>query len=235
MFGTLIESRAVTPRRTGGSVASILIHSAIITGGVLATAKDTIPAPPQAPPAPVFRYVSPVDPPPATQRSASSSSASVASAPILPRLTMPAIVPVGIPPIDPMAMPTPNDFRGGPISGPTTYCEQDCANPTARSDSAGRRLWGTRDLLMRLLENPVPPRYPEAMRRAGVEGDVVVKFIVDTTGRVDMGSLEVLRSTHDAFTAAARETLAKLRFAPATTGERKTRALAVMPFHFTLR
>ena len=90
-------------------------------------------------------------------------------------------------------------------------------------------------MLMRLLENPVPPRYPEAMRRAGVEGDVVVKFIVDTTGRVDMGSLEVLRSTHDAFTAAARETLAKLRFAPATTGERKTRALAVMPFHFTLR
>ena len=40
MFGTLIESRPALPRRTGGSVASIIIHSFIITGGIVAMALD---------------------------------------------------------------------------------------------------------------------------------------------------------------------------------------------------
>jgi outer membrane biosynthesis protein TonB len=50
-----------------------------------------------------------------------------------------------------------------------------------------------------------------------------------------MRTIEVLRSTHSAFTTAVRETISRLRFAPATSGERKVPALAVMPFHFTLR
>lgn len=99
----------------------------------------------------------------------------------------------------------------------------------------GQALWSTSDVLMRLLADPVPPRYPEALRRAGVEGEVVVKFLVDTTGRVEMRTVEILRSTHEAFTAAVRETLTRLRFSPAVAGERKTNALAVMPFRFTLR
>lgn len=235
MFGTLIESRAVRPRRTGGSIASIVIHSAIITGGVIATAKDMVTSPPYQPDpifVPYVRVV--VEPPPPSQTSRRVSTASITSAPTLPRLTVPSIVPVGIPPIDPNATPTPNDFRVGPVGTAELICTRNCGASTA-TDAEGRELWGTKDLMMRLLEDPVPPRYPESLRRAGVEGDVVVKFVVDTTGCVDLRSVEIVRSTHDAFTTAVRETLAKLRFAPATTGERRTRALAVMPFHFTLR
>jgi protein TonB len=88
--------------------------------------------------------------------------------------------------------------------------------------------------MMRLIQKPVPPRYPEALRRAGIEGDVVVRFVVDTSGRVDPRSIDVVRSTHDAFTAAVRESLAKLRFAPATVGAHKVSALAIMPFRFRL-
>jgi periplasmic protein TonB len=89
--------------------------------------------------------------------------------------------------------------------------------------------------MMQLREPPVPPRYPEALRRAGIDGTVVVKFVVDTLGRVDMATVEVLSSSHDLFTIAVRETLAKVRFYPARVGERKVRAAAVMPFHFMLK
>jgi protein TonB len=234
MFGTLIESRAVTPRRTGGSIASILIHSAIITGGVIATAKDIVTMPTPDHDTTFVPYVRTVQPPPQAPRSVTVSSASIASTPIILRLNVPTIVPVGIPPIDLTAAATPAEFRSGPVGTTGILCERDCGGPIA-TDADGRQLWGANDLMMRLLEDPVPPRYPEVLRRAGVEGDVVVQFVVDTTGRIDMSAIQVMRSTHDAFTAAVRETLAKLRFAPATTGERKIRALAVMPFHFTLR
>ena len=88
---------------------------------------------------------------------------------------------------------------------------------------------------MRLVETPPPPRFPEVMRRAGIEGEVVLKFLVDTLGRVDMASIEVVRSTHQAFTAAVIEMLPKLRFIPSAHGERKVAAVAMMPFRFKLR
>ena len=102
-------------------------------------------------------------------------------------------------------------------------------------DNQGRLVLSAGDVGMRLAEQPVPPRYPETLRRAGVEGDVVVKFVVDTTGRVDMRSVEVVSATHEAFTLAVRASLGHLRFHPSTVGERKVSALAVMPFRFTLR
>lgn len=234
MLGTLIESHAVHQRHTGSSFASILIHSVIITGGVLATAKDMSSAP-QAPLEPhQVTFLRPMDAPPASRPSARASTATITSAPFVLRLTVPAIAPVGIPAVDLSAPLTPADFRNGPIDKVGILCDGDCT-PSPVTDNAGRELWTARDVLMRLLEDPVPPRYPESLRRAGVEGDVVVKFVVDTTGRVDMRSIEVVRSTHSAFTDAVRETLTKLRFAPGAAGERKMRALAVMPFHFTLK
>jgi protein TonB len=234
MFGTLIESCAVTPRRTGGSIASIIIHSLIITGGVLATARDFVVAAPEPSIVVLVPFARPVRVEPADSRPAVAVSNASVLAPFVRRLTMPSMIPVGIPPVDLNATPTPADFGHGPIRTDGILCERDCASVPA-TDSVGRQLWSSRDLMMRMLEEPVPPRYPESLRRAGIEGEVVVQFVVDTTGRVDLRTVEVLRSTHDAFTTAVRETIANLRFAPAIGGERKMRALAVMPFHFTLR
>src|SRR3990170_149518 len=51
---------------------------------------------------------------------------------------------------------------------------------------------------------PVPgsvvPEYPDSLRNARVEGDVLVQFVVDTSGLVDSGSVRVLHSTHGMFT-----------------------------------
>ena len=62
------------------------------------------------------------------------------------------------------------------------------------------------------------PAYPVFLRKNNVEGEVVVQFVVDETGKPDMSTLEVVRSPHDAMTASVRKVIEQLRFEPARTG-----------------
>ena len=79
------------------------------------------------------------------------------------------------------------------------------------------------------------PRYPDMLRSANVEGDVVAQFVVDTTGRVDMSTVKILKSTHDLFTNAVRGALQTARFTPAELGNVRVRQLVEMPFPFRLK
>lgn len=45
----------------------------------------------------------------------------------------------------------------------------------------------------------VMPRYPEVMRQVGIAGSVDFTFAVDSSGRVDPNSIQVVRSTNRAF------------------------------------
>jgi len=83
---------------------------------------------------------------------------------------------------------------------------------------------------------PIPgsgsPRYPQVLLSAGVEGQVLGQFVVDTLGRVELGSFKVIRSDHDLFTAAVRSALPAMRFLPAEVGGRKVRQVVRQPFVF---
>lgn len=81
--------------------------------------------------------------------------------------------------------------------------------------------------------NP-PPRYPEALRRASIQGEVLVQFIVDTTGKPEMNTLKVLRSTDAEFLRAVRNVLPDYEFEPAMILTRKVPQVVQMPFHFCL-
>jgi protein TonB len=234
MFDTLIQSGAVPTRHPGGSIASVIIHAVVITSAVALTARES--TRPMRPDdlvktvvfdiAPRRHVVQPTEARPA--------GPAVAAAPRALTLETPTIIPVGIPPIDLGRAPTPVDFGARRLTGATILCDHDCGSPPSLT-ADGAATWNAADVMMRLEGDPVPPRYPEALRRAGIEGSVVVKFRVDTLGRVDMASVEVLRSTHGAFADAVRESLGRLRFTPSLSGDRKVPALAIMPFHFTLR
>jgi TonB family protein len=66
------------------------------------------------------------------------------------------------------------------------------------------------------LVGPAPiPRFPDELRSQWSEGEVVLRFRVDTRGRVDGSSVKVLMSDHDLFTAAVRNVLPRFRFEPA--------------------
>jgi TonB family protein len=78
------------------------------------------------------------------------------------------------------------------------------------------------------------PMFPPALRSAHVEGSVLAQFVVDTLGRPEMSTFQVLKSTHDLFTAAVKDAVARYKFQPAELGGRKVRQLVQMPFDFTI-
>jgi TonB family protein len=78
------------------------------------------------------------------------------------------------------------------------------------------------------------PAYPPGMLKQKVEGSVFVRYVVDTTGFADPSSFEVVRSTHDDFTAAVRTALPDMRFNPARIGRRRVRQLVEQEFSFRI-
>lgn len=80
----------------------------------------------------------------------------------------------------------------------------------------------------------LPPRYPDALRNAGVEGEVIAQFVVSETGRAEEGTLRFVRGDNVLFQDAVRTALRRMRFVPAEVGGRKVRQLVQMPFVFTL-
>jgi TonB family protein len=77
-------------------------------------------------------------------------------------------------------------------------------------------------------------RYPDSLRRATVEGEVVAQFVVDENGLVLPGTFKVLKSTHLQFTDAVKTALPNMRFYPAETGGVRVKQLITQPFTFAL-
>lgn len=81
----------------------------------------------------------------------------------------------------------------------------------------------------------VHPVYPFPLRRQGLGGGATLQFMIDTAGRVEMGSVQLLADTDPQFALACRDILPDMRFIPAEYNGRKVRELVRMPFLFALR
>lgn len=77
------------------------------------------------------------------------------------------------------------------------------------------------------------PRYPDILKSAGVKGEVVVSFTVDTTGHAILSTLHILTSTNESFAEAVRTALPIMRFIPAQIGGRNVMQLVQQPFIFS--
>jgi periplasmic protein TonB len=231
MLGTLIESERHVRRSAGGSLISILAHGALVVSAVVATTTTHLSRPVTVDPPPIF--VRPVQPTaPVSTRPTRAGRSDQSASPAVRLIRMLIDIPTDAPPGDVLTPPTAQDFTDARAHQP--FCGIVC--PVSHNGNGGGvTTWTSSEMQMQLRETPKPPRYPERLRSAGIEGSVLVKFVVDTMGRVDPSSVEVLASTHDLFTAAVRETLTRLSFNPASDGTRKIRAAAIMPFQFTLR
>ncbi len=78
----------------------------------------------------------------------------------------------------------------------------------------------------------VNPEYPWALRLNGNKGDVVLEFVVDSTGEVRNPS--IVQSTHPEFEAPAIEALLKWKFKPAIVDGRPVNTRMRQPIHFDL-
>jgi len=234
MFGVLLESRARHQRRSGGVALSVAGHIAIIGAATVATVHGK----PAKEPIPVefirFKVTPAPAPSPARHVQTSQPNMSQHSAPALPSITIaaPIDIPVGLPAIDlSRNVPAADISIGSGAAGTSTGRPGGSLDLTA--ESSGGNEWRGNEVLMHITSS-AKPRYPDVLRQSNVDGRVLVQFVVDTLGRIDMGSVRVLNSTHDLFTQSVRNALPSFRFKPAEVGGKRTSALAEMPFEFAI-
>lgn len=77
--------------------------------------------------------------------------------------------------------------------------------------------------------------YPPEADRLGVEGRVWVEFVIDTLGRPDMSTTQVVFSDAPDFSRAALQYVAGVRFRPARVGLQAVKARLFVPFCFRRR
>jgi hypothetical protein len=72
------------------------------------------------------------------------------------------------------------------------------------------------------------------LRASQIEGNVVARFVVDTTGLAEPESITFPEATHAQFAEAVRQSLLRSRYLPAMIGDHHVRQLVEQHFAFTL-
>ncbi len=78
------------------------------------------------------------------------------------------------------------------------------------------------------------PVYPSDLISLGVEGVVQAVYVVDTTGRVDTTTIQVLHSDDRRFTESVRTALGQMRFRPARRAGKAVRQQVQQQFRFKI-
>lgn len=111
------------------------------------------------------------------------------------------------------------------------------AAPAVPAEYEGSRVYIEPELQHPVSRDPASdgPKYPELLRKKGVEGLVVIRFIVDTSGHADSTTLHVVLATHPAFEEAVRDALPRMRFIPAQLGDKHVPELVMQEFRFVIQ
>ena len=231
MFNNLVESKPKKTRKMGGTIFSFVAHYGLIlfviyTSAQAATQDD---GPKQEKVAFVEvkkeEAPKPKEPPPPE----------LVAAPPPPKgfqvLTAPVEIPNVLPDIDLTRRVTNEaDFTGkGAAGGFSTGVE----TKAVASDNNTYFEFQVEKPVMQAPNSPTP-QYPDILRQAGVEGEALVSFVVDTTGRADPTSFKVIRTTHELFATAVKNALPRMRFIPAEVGDKQVRQLVQQPFSFAI-
>ena len=242
MFNNLLESKPKKEKRGGGTVTSVVVHSILVGLAVYATANaairnekpkqekiDFVETPKDEPPPPKD------EPPPPKEEPPPPPPPDVVVAPPPPKgfqvLTAPVEIPDVIPDIDLSKKVTDEaDFSGKGVAG-----------GVAKGKEGGAVVQSDQPYFEFQVEKPVvpapgsiSPRYPDMLRQAGVEGEVLAQFVVDTTGKAQAGSLKILKSSHDMFVQSVKNALPQMKFIPAEVGGKKVKQLVQQPFTFSI-
>ena len=224
MFNNLLESKPQKQRSTSSTVMSLVLHTVLIALAVKAPLQATQekekieekvsfvevkkdePPPPKPPP-------QEAPPPPQSFQV----------------LTAPVNIPNVLPDIDLTAKLTnESDFSGKGVQ-------------SAKASTGPAKPEGDQPYFEFMVEKPVTeasntqrPRYPDILKSAGVEGEVLAQFVVDTTGHVEINTFKVLKTSHELFAASVRSALPGMRFIPAEVGQKRVRQLVQQPFVFAI-
>jgi len=259
MMNTLLESKPRKTRSAGGTIFSVVLHSAIVFFAVFATARAGVPEERENPEQKVnFVRVKKSEPPPPEVKKEPPP-------PKVKKEPKPAPKAVVLPPAPKAEIAPPKGFKvlEAPIAVPTKIPEIDLsAKVTNEADFSGKGAAGgsstgvegsngtkegaeggvdtNKNYAEFEVERQVSAisgtnvEYPEVMRSSGVTGEVLAEFVVNENGRVEAGSFKVLSSTNSAFTQAVKSALGKMRFRPAQIGKTNVSQVVQQAFVFKL-
>jgi Gram-negative bacterial TonB protein C-terminal len=111
--------------------------------------------------------------------------------------------------------PKPPPVIGDP-AGDSVFTELDVDSAVVRSQSSAA------------------PAYPLVLLSKRIEGGVIARYIVDTTGFADTTSIEIVSATNPEFVRSVRDALPYMRFSPAKIGTHKVRQLVEQGFTFRI-
>ncbi len=235
MFNNLLESKPKKEKRGGGTVTSIVLHSILVGLAVYATANAAIRN--EKPKQEKIDFVeTPKDQPPPKEEPPPPPPPDVVVAPPPPKgfqvLTAPVEIPDVIPDIDLSKKVTDeNDFSGKGVAGGTSKGVEG-GKAVVQSDQPYFEFQVEKPVVP--APGSISPRYPDMLRQAGVEGEVLAQFVVDTTGKAEPGSLKILKSSHDMFIQSVKNALPQMKFIPAEVGGKKVKQLVQQPFTFSI-
>lgn len=227
MFDSLLVSHTPGTPSTRAVIAAFLLHALVIVaavsgtasphGGARPTPRDTIrlemiEAQPSAPNNPE----SPLTP----------------HEPLIPAPPQVPKIPLNAPEFQPPSL----SFQSlAPAEGTRTSLHRHLAESPASLDTS-HPIPGSHEMNeLPELVTEFHPRYPEALRRAGVTGSVQLEYVVGTDGRVEKRSVRVLARSHPGFVLAVMHALGDARFKPARRGGRAAAVLVRQTIWFRSR
>jgi TonB family protein len=84
-----------------------------------------------------------------------------------------------------------------------------------------------------LISSP-PLEYPDRLRDRGIEGRVVLQFVIDTLGRAERETIEIVEASHDGFVEPAKDIVRNSRYRPGRMRGRPVRVWSVVTINFSL-
>jgi hypothetical protein len=231
VFNVLIASgKTKTPRPVGGVVASVLAHGALLTAALLSSR-------PAMHAASEFEqqlaeYLFPKDRAPKTGD----------QSPEYVRLTgesnAPATVGAKGAKVGPKVETRPHDAdmlqmqqpEGGATTAPDAVSQQ-----VTMAESMGAFILLDVDSVAVRDPRSAAPSYPKDLEEKGIEGVVRMRFVVDSTGLVDLSTVKVLEKTNDTFAHAVSVAMPEMRFRPAYIGAKPVRQLSEEDFRFKVQ
>jgi periplasmic protein TonB len=232
MFNQLLESKAKKQGLAGGTVFSVVLHTALIAGAVYATATAGVKEEKKSE---KIQFVEiKKEPPKEVVKEAPPPEKVVVAPP--PKgfqvLRAPVKIDIKIPEIDlSKAVTNESDFSGkgvkggvgsgvvggtGPVNTDQTYFEFQVERPAS------------------MLDDSPKPKYPAVLESSGIAGEVQAQFVVSSNGKADMDSFKVLKSTNELFTQAVKNVLPRMRFSPAQIGGKPVNQLVQQSFQFAV-
>jgi protein TonB len=232
MFNQLLESKPKKERMAGGTVFSIVLHTVLIGGAVYATARAGVKD--EKAKAEKIQFVEMKKEPPKVEPKEPPPKEVIVKPPP-PKgfqvLRAPVKIDIKIPEIDlSKAVTNEADFSGKGVKGGSGSGVVGGTGPVTNQTYFEFQV----EKPAEMLQDSPKPKYPSVLESSGIAGEVQAQFVVASSGKADMDTFKVLKSTNELFTQAVKNVLPRMKFSPAMIGGKPVNQLVQQSFQFAV-